>query len=210
MNKRILFYGDSNTWGYRPGGERLPANRRYTTMVTRQAPDIIPVVDGLNGRSTAFESSLVPPELLGGATFAASLRKADNPDGLVVMLGTNDVMPPLSLDAETVGDNMRRIIRTAREICPGMGIVVIVSPPPLAPCAVRAIRDDTGCDAELLGTNLAPFLRKAADAEGASFLSGESIIPYMDAQDGFHLNDIGHLRIGLGIGSLLRSLTLPH
>ncbi len=210
MNRRILFYGDSNTWGYRPGGERLPANRRYTTMVTRQAPDIIPVVDGLNGRSTAFESTLAAPELLGGASFAASLRKADNPDGVVIMLGTNDVMPPLSLTGDTVADNMRRIIRTARQICPDMGTIVIVSPPPLASCAVRTMQEELHGDADLLGTDLAPYLRKAADEEGAYFISGSSIIPCMDAADGFHLSDIGHLRIGLAIGSLLRSLVMIH
>ncbi len=210
MNRRILFYGDSNTWGYRPGGERLPANRRYTTMVTRQAPDIIPVVDGVNGRSTAFESALAAPELLGGATFAAALRKADNPDGVVIMLGTNDVMPPLNLSGEEVCGNMRRIIRTARQICPDMNTVIIVSPPPLDDCAVKAMQEEMQGDAGLLGTDLAPYLRKAADEEGAYFLSGSSIIPCMDATDGFHLSDIGHLRIGLAIGSLLRSLVITH
>lgn len=210
MNRRILFYGDSNTWGYRPGGERLPANRRYTTMVTRQAPDVIPVVDGLNGRSTAFESDFAAPDVLGGATFAASLRKADNPDGAVIMLGTNDVMPPLRLSGEEVAGNMRRIIRTARQICPDMQTVIIVSPPPLHNSAVRAMQEEMRADVNLLGTDLAPYLRKAAEDEGAWFLSGSSIIPCMDAADGFHLSDIGHLRIGLGIGSLLRSLAMTH
>lgn len=210
MNRRILFYGDSNTWGYRPGGERLPANRRYTTMVTRQAPDVIPVVDGVNGRSTAFESDLAAPELLGGATFAASLRKAGNPDGTVIMLGTNDVMPPLSLSGEEVAGNMRRIIRTARQICPDMQTVIIVSPPPLQSSAVRAMQEEMHADADLPGTDLAQYLRKVAEDEGAFFLSGSSIIPCMDATDGFHLSDIGHLRIGLAIGSLLRSLAISH
>ncbi len=204
MSRKILFYGDSNTWGYRPGGGRLPANRRYTTMVTRQAMDVIPLVDGLNGRCSAWDSAVFPAELLGGATLSDSLKRAGAPDGLVIMLGTNDVMPPLNLKPAAVADNIRRMVRAARIMCADLSIMV-VSPPPLG---AQAVEDSAaqGGDREVLAADLAGPLDAMATEEGVFFLPGSSIVHVMDAEDGYHLADVGHLRLGLAVGSLLRSI----
>ncbi|MDO5536705.1 MAG: GDSL-type esterase/lipase family protein [Desulfovibrionaceae bacterium] len=212
MNRRILFYGDSNTWGYRPGGGRIPANRRYTTMVTRQAVDVIPVVDGLNGRCSAWESDIFPPELLGGATLVESLRKANSPDGLAIMLGTNDIMPPLNLSREAITANLRRMVQAARTECAGALDLVIVCPPPLAPAAIENLVQSGEGDRKVLTADLSAPLRDLAAEEDIYFLDGGNIIEHMDAEDGFHLAEVGHLRIGLALGSLLRSLAArrPH
>ncbi len=204
MSRKILFYGDSNTWGYRPGGGRLPANRRYTTMVTRQALDVVPLVDGLNGRCSAWESAVFPAELLGGAGLVAALKQAGAPDGLVIMLGTNDVMPPLNLAPAAVADNIRRMVCAARAQCADLTIT-IVSPPPLGTQAVEDSAAEGG-DRTFLAADLAEVLDAVAAEVGVFFLSGSSIVPCMDAEDGYHLADVGHLRLGLALGSLLRSI----
>lgn len=209
MSRIILFYGDSNTWGYRSGGERLPANRRYTTMATRQAPDVIPVVDGVNGRCTVYESACIPPDLLGGATFEQVLKNTPQPDGVVIMLGTNDVVPPLSLTAAQIAANLRRMVQTAKKTAPDMSAIVLVSPPPLGPHALAVMSEEEKARLDVLNEELPQALEKTAAEEHVEFLNGSSIVPCMDAPDGYHLAEIGHLRIGLAIGSLLRSIALP-
>lgn len=210
MNRHFLFYGDSNTWGYRPGGGRLPANRRFTTMVTRQALDVFPVVDGLNGRCSAWESDVFPQELLGGASFVESLKSSnasqDGLDGLVIMLGTNDVMPPLNLTPETIAENLRRMVREAHAVCGSELVILIVSPPPLGPAAVEDYMETGQGNRDVLTVDLSAALKKMTVEENVLFLSGSSMIPHMDAEDGFHLAEVGHLRLGLAIGSLLRSI----
>ncbi len=205
MIKRVLFYGDSNTWGYRPGGGRLPANRRYTTMVTRQALNVYPLVDGLNGRCSAWRSGVFPQELLGGASLAASVEASLPLDGLVIMLGTNDVMPPLNLRAEEICDNQRRMIRRAREIAGTDLFVCLISPPPLSEQGVTDIVGFDQGDRDILTQDLATPMARLALEERAEFLDAACLIPHMDAEDGFHLEEVGHLRLGIALGQLLRT-----
>ena len=55
--KNILFFGDSNTWGYTPvTGERYPAGVRWTTVAAALLGGEYNCVEcGINGRTTVFE-----------------------------------------------------------------------------------------------------------------------------------------------------------
>ena len=54
MKKRILCYGDSNTWGYKPvTGERYDEDERFTGVLARELGEDYRVVEeGLVGRTT--------------------------------------------------------------------------------------------------------------------------------------------------------------
>jgi len=54
--KRILCYGDSNTWGYTPGtGCRFDEDTRWTGLVQRRFDNTLRIIEGgLNGRTTSF------------------------------------------------------------------------------------------------------------------------------------------------------------
>lgn len=205
MPHRVLFYGDSNTWGYKPGGSRLPSNRRFTTVATRQLFTLVPVVDGLNGRCSARSHPAFPPELLGGATFADSFEQALPLDGLVLMLGTNDVMPPLNLRADEICANLRGMVDEARARAGRDLAVLVVSPPPLNAAAVKRLTEEGGIP-EILEQDLAAPMRAMAREAGVRFLDGGSYVECMGAEDGYHLDDIGHHRLGLAIGRELRLL----
>ena len=57
MEKNILCYGDSNTWGYTPGtGQRYPASVRWTGVMKKALGEGYHICeDGLNGRTTSFD-----------------------------------------------------------------------------------------------------------------------------------------------------------
>ena len=48
--KNVLFYGDSNTWGYQGDDpmHRLDADKRYTGVVAAQFPDVHFIEEGLS------------------------------------------------------------------------------------------------------------------------------------------------------------------
>ena len=65
--KKILCYGDSNTWGLIPGTQnRFPQNVRWTGLLQEKlkTKDIQILEEGLCGRTTIFEDSLqyIPAE----------------------------------------------------------------------------------------------------------------------------------------------------
>ena len=47
--KNVLFYGDSNTWGYQGDNpmHRLDADKRYTGVFAAQFPDVHFIEEGL-------------------------------------------------------------------------------------------------------------------------------------------------------------------
>ena len=55
--KRVLCYGDSNTWGYDPGtGKRYAPDVRWTgVLANRLGPDYQVLEEGLNGRATRWK-----------------------------------------------------------------------------------------------------------------------------------------------------------
>ena len=90
--KNILCYGDSNTWGCKPGVlTRLPANVRWTGVLAEMLGDDYRVIeDGINGRSTAWDD---PSNLCrnGISGLGYSLYRSKPLDLVIVMLGTNDL-----------------------------------------------------------------------------------------------------------------------
>ena len=52
MKRRILCFGDSNTWGYKPTGGRYDEETRWPMRMQRLLGDgYIVIEEGLNGRT---------------------------------------------------------------------------------------------------------------------------------------------------------------
>ena len=60
--KRILCFGDSNTWGYIPGtGERYAPDVRWTGVAQKLlGDDYLLIEEGLNGRTTMYPHPCKP------------------------------------------------------------------------------------------------------------------------------------------------------
>ncbi len=90
--KNILCYGDSNTWGCRPGVlSRFPENVRWTGVIGNLLGEGYNVIeDGINGRSTVWDDP--GNQCRNGLTgLGYSLYRAKPLDLVIVMLGTNDL-----------------------------------------------------------------------------------------------------------------------
>lgn len=90
--KNILCYGDSNTWGCKPGIlSRYPKDIRWTGVLASKLGEQYYVIeDGINGRSTMWED---PSNLCrnGVAGLGYALYRSKPLDLVILMLGTNDL-----------------------------------------------------------------------------------------------------------------------
>ena len=207
LEKRIFFYGDSNTWGYIPFGGRMADNDRFPLQAGLLLPGFTIVECGLNGRCSAYSHAIFPDELLGGATFKDEFCKALPVTALVLMLGTNDVMDPLNFSAKTIADNMRRMIREARLIASHIP-VLLISPPAIAKRNLWELVGLNRCDKNLLEQHLAPELAQVAQAEGVNFLDARDSVDEFHADDGMHLNRADHHALGKACGEALQAMLL--
>jgi len=134
--KTILCFGDSNTWGYDPeGGERLPYEQRWPTVMQRElGGGFLVIPEGLNGRTTVFEDPFMP-DRCGAAALPMLLDTHAPLDLVVIMLGTNDVKRYFSVSSAQIARGMERLVSLVRVSEAGVNEaappVLVVSPVPL-------------------------------------------------------------------------------
>lgn len=90
--KRVLCFGDSNTFGYQPvDGSRYQKNHRYTGVIQRLLFDKVEVIEeGCCGRTTVFKDDF-DPYICGKEHLLVSLRSHQPLDLIILFLGTNDL-----------------------------------------------------------------------------------------------------------------------
>lgn len=105
--KRILCFGDSNTWGFNPqNGTRM--DRRWTRLLDLDGAEILE--EGLNSRN-AFSMDEYAPEKCGIHSFNMMLMSHKPLDAVVIMLGTNDLKAHYHNTARNIANGLREYVR---------------------------------------------------------------------------------------------------
>ncbi len=125
--KEILCFGDSNTYGWIPGGRgRYDYNTRWTGRLEQKlAPYGYRIAEeGLVGRTVSFEDA-VRPGRNGQKLFPAILESHLPLDAMILMLGTNDCKTSYHASAASIGRSIEELIRTARQYDPELEILLV-------------------------------------------------------------------------------------
>jgi lysophospholipase L1-like esterase len=188
--KTIVRFGDSNTWGYVPGGdgERFPREVRWPARLASALDGEAEVIaEGLNGRTATIESPVA--EGRNGLPYLVPCLRSHAPvDILVVFLGTNDAY---WLEPIMVARSIGRLVKAARaaEAGPDAGApnVLVVCPPPFG------------------GHRLAPAFAEICEQLGCELLDLDGVATY-SALDGTHLEAAGHVAVADAVEARLRQM----
>lgn len=207
MQKNILCFGDSNTWGFIPGKldyktfymERYDLNTRYTGVLQQLLGDEYRIIEeGLNGRTTNVDYKLQSGR--NGATYLPPCLYSHSPLDLVtIFLGVNDMKAEFNRSAEAVAAGIEKL---SRIVARSMFGADMQSPPKLLligyPIPVN--EDYPDLDGSLIFDGaiermkaLAPMVQKIAEKIGADYLDCTDV-PLSDI-DGIHLEEAGHRQI---------------
>ena len=178
MAKQIVCIGDSNTWGYDPGGfggGRYPAAVRWTAQL-----DSLPqwVIHNLGENGRVIPHSAFALRLLG-----QQLEALAPLDGMCLMLGSNDLLCGASpaAAAARMEDLLDRLGAYGAPL-------LLIAPPPFCPGPWVAEEQLTHASAQLAG-----LYRTLAQDKAISFAdAGAWDIPL--AFDGVHFTEEGHRR----------------
>jgi len=112
--KRILCFGDSNTWGYIPGKRtRFSPNVRWTGVAQKLLGDeYLLIEEGLNGRTTVYDNPCKPWER-GIDMLPGTLLSHSPLDLVIIMLGTNDLV---RTDAFGAAEGVRALVERTYEM----------------------------------------------------------------------------------------------
>lgn len=167
--KQILCFGDSNTYGYIPGGAgRYPFDVRWTGVLSqRLGAEYHIAEDGLVGRTTVFREQLQSGRV--GADALPKSLATCLPDILILMLGTNDCKAEFGASAQNIADGMLRLTAMAEQLCPGVKII-LAAPAPLHEVVLSEGISDYNEQSYTVSHKLAEVYRAAARKKGYGFV----------------------------------------
>ncbi len=135
MKKRIICFGDSNTWGYNPiNGSRYDENTRWPMVLQKLLGDDYQIIEeGQNGRTIANAD----PWEWGckcGMDYIIPMVESQKPfDLLIIMLGSNDLKAKFHLPAGDIAGSLQNMLMKTKSFiqyqCGIQPKILIVSPP---------------------------------------------------------------------------------
>ena len=205
--KKLLAFGDSNTWGLIPGsksGERYPFEIRWTGVLQNSCSSIRVIEEGLCGRTTAFEDRTRPGRN-GAASLPLIFERIDPPDAVVIMLGTNDCKSDYSLSPHLIGKGVESCLDVITAHVPPEKIL-LVSPILLGENVWRDDKDpDFGFESVSLCRKLKEEYKRIAVEYGTGFLAASDHAAANEA-DCEHLDAQGHRALAGALGDSLREI----
>lgn len=209
MKKRIICYGDSNTWGYCAGtGERFDENTRWTGILQNKLGDSYVVLEeGLSGRTTTFDVGF--DDYNNGKDALGFVLKTHAPlDAAVIFLGTNDLVDrSMARSAKGIEEIIRRfknaneIIRSSIPIFPKGPKILVISP--IAYGKGRQLSEEKNEE-----TKQFPIVYgQVAEKMGVEFLDPSSFVTASEI-DGVHLTEDSHKKLGNAVFEKLKEMGL--
>jgi lysophospholipase L1-like esterase len=198
---RILCYGDSNTWGYPPGGgPRLGFSIRWPGVLQRRlGPRAIVFEEGLSGRTTEVDDPRIPG-CNGRKSLPPMVRHYAPLDVIILALGTNDMKSRLNRPASAIAEGVGRL---CDDILNTKGIrynrlpeILLIAPPPICRMASGRLPDFDGAVEK--SSQLPGLYRRIARKIGVQYLEAGLFISG-SRDDPVHWDRSAHLALGLAV-----------
>ncbi len=178
----IVFYGDSNTYGYDARdffGGRFSEKERWVSLVAKELGTGFNVIEeGLNGRR-------LPDIAIEESYLTHMTERLTYGDYFVIMLGTNDILHESHPDAKAAAHKMGRLLEWVSVPAFSQGFSVIVIAP--VPIADSPEYHDHHEQSLILNT----AYEKLCAEYGAVFMNADSWNVSL-ACDGVHFSEEGH------------------
>ncbi|MBU0975744.1 MAG: SGNH/GDSL hydrolase family protein [Patescibacteria group bacterium] len=210
--KRILCYGNSNTWGWVPnkmGSERFSIDKRWTGILQNLLGNSYEVIEeGLGARTTKFHDPRPELPQRNGLESLLMILETHLPlDLVILMLGTTDTKEMFDVSPDKISDGLRALVKTIQEykVLEGSNSpkILIIVPPIVKEEADFASKLFKGGTAK--GKALKTLYSQVAIENGCSFLDPTAECP-VDQTEGVHLTAESHERLAKLIYTRLKSV----
>lgn len=198
--KTILCYGDSNTYGRKPGSlkERLNFHTRWTTILGEKlsSDDYMIIPEGLPGRALSVYDK--ENDIMSGLNYIIPCIKSHMPlDYVIVLLGTNDLKQKFNITSETIAQNLitlvHSITNTTKSIGNNPNFIIISTP-------ILHAKYMTKQNINLFGSGIEQSVslhlieQEYCKKEHIPFLDISDIVP-VSCKDGIHFGIKGHKKL---------------
>ncbi|GAA6154269.1 GDSL-type esterase/lipase family protein [Pseudoteredinibacter isoporae] len=220
--KRILVYGDSNTWGWIGVDHAFPSTRyrddeRWAGVMANALGDNYQIsVDGLTARSTNLDDSTdwnsVHAQMLNGARLLPQAIAREMPLDLVILaLGTNDLKAEFERDVEHIAEAIMSLVALVNASDYGIAYeylapkVLIVTPALIGDIPNEDFRAAFSGAAEK-SRALPDAIKQAVSADNIAVVDSAEIVGVSAAVDGLHLDLQQHKILGNYIATTVKDM----
>ena len=188
MTRRILCFGDSNTYGFNPED---PIENRYPP--TERWPEILAARTGWEAVNMGVNGRRIPHAKKEVELAVSQIQEMLPADCIIIMLGSNDIDPMGYPSADKIASRMRSFLSTLKKSFPELSIYLVA--PPQVEIPLAHIQE--------VFWELAPKYRQLAITMGIHFASAISWrLPL--SPDGAHLSAEAHSAFATEMEKLLK------
>jgi lysophospholipase L1-like esterase len=205
--KRILCYGDSNTWGYDPEGkDRFAPDKRWPGVLGKILGNKFCIIEeGLGGRTTVWDDPI--ESYKSGRDYLIPCLETHRPlDLVILMLGTNDLKKRFSLSAYDVAQGIAVLVKIIQDSIAGPNWqgppILLLVPPPITVLTEFAELFE---GAESKSLKLPEHYQRIARQMGCVYLDTGTIIR-SSPLDGIHLEEASHFKLGEAVALKVKEI----
>lgn len=201
--RRIVCFGDSNTWGYNPeNGSRYSEDIRWTKLLEKRlGGDFRVIEEGQNGRTIANPDPWEWGTKCGIDQILPIVESHMPMEALVIMLGSNDLKSKFNLPVPDIAGSLQNMLKNVRSHCkyylnnPDLRIL-IVSPPAFSEnFACSPFKEFFDADRVIEKSKELPkWYKLVAEQFSCEFLDATSEIAAGDI-DSLHMSPEGHEKL---------------
>ena len=211
MTKRILCYGDSNTFGYIPGGfgDRYAETIRWPGKLQELLGYSYRIIEeGCSGRTTDIDDPYEPWKN-GMSSLKACLNSQRPVDLCVILLGSNDLKDIFARGASDIAASAGRIaLETKTFLKEKQGYepaILLVSPMHITEDVLKGRFADSFSERAIeVSHHLAEEYQKQAEALHCLFLDASQYCKPSE-KDGLHLSEDGHQALARAVYNVIRN-----
>ncbi|RKF17760.1 G-D-S-L family lipolytic protein [Alginatibacterium sediminis] len=201
--KKILCFGDSNTWGCSPDlPRRYNEHERWTMLLqTRLRSNYRIIEEGQNSRTTVLDDPYEPGK--NGLDYLLPCLESHHPDLVVILLGTNDLKSRFNLTASDISKGAARLVKVVQgfkhDFMPKPAKVLLVSPALVL--EIDPLKEGFE-QAEQKSKQLAHFYGLRAKELGCHFLNAADFIKPCE-REGIHWQVDQHVKFADKLAELI-------
>lgn len=220
--KRIMVFGDSNSWGWiardeQPPTTRFPGDIRWPGILQGELGDGYYVIEeALSGRTTNITPSpdplRIPGAGLNGAAYLPAALGTHVPlDLVIIMVGINDLWADKERTPLQIGLAAMQLAATVKAAAGAAGTsypapdVLLIAPPPLAPSVAGGSLAEYLGDRVEASRELGDVYARLAAALDIAFLNAGEVVT-IGGIDGVHFNEDNHRALGRAVAAQVREM----
>lgn len=205
--KRILCFGDSNTYGHNPKDASRLEKRWTRILPTLLGGGYEIIEEGLCARTTVFHHKPDPESRIGERMLEPIISTHKPFDLLIIMLGTNDLLLECNAGAAESARGLDKLIHIARDAYPPAKILVI------SPIEIdKSVKDSEifnplygGERAVIMSKQFAERFESVAIKNGCDFLNA-ALFAKASELDGVHMDGENHTKLARAVAAKIKEI----